>query len=77
MPFIAGAAEVIKSLPSHLQSLAVTQLGQLQAAWDRWSPGALKNLESFGKGAGEALGWAVGVLGGLGAAVETLQKIGG
>lgn len=75
--FVAGAAEVIKSLPSHLQGLAATQLSQLQAAWDRWSPGALKNLESFGKGAGEALGWAVGVLGGLGAAMETLQKIGG
>ena len=74
--FITAATEVIKSLPSHLQSFALAQLGQLRAAWDRWSPGALKNLESFGQGAGDALRLALSLLAGIGATLETIQKIG-
>ena len=76
----AGVAQLgrqVKLLPSPLQATASAQLGQLQAAWERWAPGALNNLEAFGKGASDNLGSALQILGGFAAVLQTMQKIGG
>ena len=53
----------------------MAQLQQLQAAWDRWSPGALNNLESFGNGATQLLAPVLAFLAGTAALLDDLRKI--
>ena len=73
--FITEATAVVKQLPAQMQGAAMAQLQQLQAAWDRWSPGALNNLESFGNGATQLLAPVLAFLAGTAALLDDLRKI--
>ena len=68
-------SSVVKQLPAQMQGAAMAQLQQLQAAWDRWSPGALNNLESFGNGATQLLAPVLAFVAGVATLLDDLRKV--